>query len=478
MQTPFGDLPREVRRLSMAEIDEALRRPRRVSRRALVQGMAAGAVGPLLWARPGWSAVAPGGLHLAYGADARTAVAVSWSTPGPVEAPALDLGTTTAYGRTLPAETRTVRGTATCYHHVRLDGLRPGTTHHYRLRHRGATGTDRTFRTAPDDPRAPFRFTAFGDQGVSAQAVAGLSRLVAARPAFHVHAGDLCYANRSGSGGPQQPLTPNVWDAWLRQNARAAQRGVMWMPTVGNHEMEPGQGPQGYDGFLARFALPRNGVPGARNTWSFRYGDVAVVGLDGNDASYELPYDRGWLGARQDLWLRQTLSRLRADPAVDFVVAAFHNCVYCTGSRHGSDGGMRDRFRPVLEEFGVDLVVNGHNHSYERTHPLRRGAVTRPAPRGAVVRPATDGTTYVVAGGGGADGGASLLHPYGYVWQPDRTKERERAPWSAVRSRDHNLLVADVTPRTGDGTARMRLRAVRPDGALLDEVTLERPARA
>jgi hypothetical protein len=478
VQTPFGDLdPRRSARMSMAEIDDALKRP--VSRRALGKGaLLAGAASPLLWVKPGYAAVPPAGTHLTFGADPSTEVVVSWSTEGAVKSPSLQYGTSKAYGTNIAVETRTVRGSTAIYHHARLTRLLPGTTYHYRLTHAGGSTPDRTFRTASTDPKRAFRFTAFGDQGVNANAAATAARIAAVMPAFHVHAGDLCYANSTGIGGENQTYDATAWDRWMTQNLVVSTQGVPWMPTVGNHEMEPGLGPQGYDGFLGRFVLPRNGAPGAPNTWWFRYGNVAVVGLDGNDASYEIAHNQGWLGARQDTWLRQTLTTLRKDKRVDFVVVAFHNCMYCSNAVHASDGGVRSRWEPIFDEFAVDLVVNGHNHSYERTHPLKGGHVSAVVPSGGTVTPATHGTTYITAGGGGQSGYPVNLSPASYVVAEDGTKVPELATWSAVSTEDYNVMVADVTPLTAERTATMRLRTVKPDGTLIDEVTLVRPARA
>jgi hypothetical protein len=479
LRTPFGDIPDgHVAAMSMADIDEALRRP--ISRRRLLQGAAViGAVaGPALWVKPGWAAVPAAGTHLTFGADPRRQAVVSWSTSQRVARPVLDLGTDRSYGLAVPVETRAVRGASTSYHHARLSGLLPNTTYHYRLRHQGATSPDRTFRTAPESPTATFRFTAFGDQGVGPDAAANTARLVLEKPAFHIHAGDLCYANSTGSGGNGQTYDANVWDAWFAQNQPVGMAGIPWMPTVGNHEMEPGMGPQGYDGFLGRFTLPRNGVTGAFNTYWFRYGNVAVVAMDGNDAAYELAANRGWLGTRQDAWLRNTLRALRADAAVDFVVTAFHNCMFCTNAVHGSDGGVRSRFEPIFDEFAVDLVINGHNHCYERTHPRKGGANTATVPTGGTVHPATQGTTYIVAGGGGKTGYPVSLSPVSYVVAEDGTKVPEVADWSAIHSESYHLLVADVVPLTAARTTTMRLRAVQPDGTVIDTVTLERPAKA
>jgi hypothetical protein len=153
--------------------------------------------------------------------------------------------------------------------------------------------------------------------------------------------------------------------------------------------------------------------------------------------------------------------------------------MYCSNAVHGSDGGVRARWEHVFDAHGVDLVVNGHNHVYERSHPRRGGLTTGRASRGATVTPATQGTTYVTAGGGGRGNSAlGFLEGFSTVVQQDGSRERESADWSAVRRDDHNLLLVDVDPLSPARTATMRLRAVLPDGSVIDEVTLERPARA
>jgi hypothetical protein len=244
------------------------------------------------------------------------------------------------------------------------------------------------------------------------------------------------------------------------------------MPAVGNHEIEPGFGELGYDGFLSRFTLPGGGPSPV--TWSFRYGNVGFVALDGNDASHEIPRNRGYLGAAQDAWLDRTLGQLRRDPQVDFIVVGFHHCAFSTNAVHASDAGVRDRWAPLFDKHAVDLVVNGHNHSYERTTPIRGGLPTTEAPSGALVRPAKDGTTYVLAGGGGQSAYPSALHPASYVTVETGLRVPETAPWSAVRFLDNSLVLVDVTPRAPGRAATLRLSAVDRRGVVVDRVTLER----
>ena len=108
-----------------------------------------------------------------------------------------------------------------------------------------------------------------------------------------------------------------------------------------------------------------------------RWGSVAFVALDANDVSYEITRNQGYTAGAQQAWVGPTLAALRADPAIDFIVVGFHHCMYCTNTVHASDGGVRDAWLAFFDEHGVDLVINGHNHSYERTHALRGGQITQ-----------------------------------------------------------------------------------------------------
>lgn len=474
MQSPHGEIPDRYGSLRMADAHEHLE-GRRISRRRLLQGAGALTVGafagPTLWRRPARAAVPPAGLHLTYGLDPRTTLAVSWSTPEAVADPTLDLGLDAGFGLVVPAETRTVAGTSTHYHHAVITGLEPATTYRYRVRHAGGEAPMASLTTAPDAAQAqPFTFTAFGDQGVSANAQATTATAAAQRPAFHLHAGDLCYAYSSGNG-TAGPTDQAVWDRWFDQISPLAS-GTPWMPAVGNHEMEVGYGEQGYGGILSRFTLPGGGPSPVIH--SFRYGNVAVLSLDGNDASTELTANRDYTAGAQERWLEASLATYRSDPTIDFLVAQFHHCSYCTNAVHASDGGVRERWGPLFDQYAVDLVINGHNHCYERTHPVRDGVPTTEVAAGGVIEPAAHGTTYITAGGGGQAAYQATLFPVSYVTEESGARVPEEAPWSATRYLDVSLLAVDVLPAGSDGVTTMTLRALQADGTPIESVTLRR----
>src|SRR5438045_9708005 len=79
-------------------------------------------------------------------------------------------------------------------------------------------------------------------------------------------------------------------------------------------------------------------------------------------------------------------------------IAFFHHPPYAVGPNQTGlvSSVVRERIVPILEAYGVQLVMSGHEHSYQRTHSIREGAVTAPG----------QGTVYITSGGGGG-----ALHP-------------------------------------------------------------------
>src|SRR6195952_4440580 len=244
------------------------------------------------------------------------------------------------------------------------------------------------------------------------------------RPAFTLLAGDICYADPSGTGLPaddtsaltgsaptgKNEYNPYVWDVFLNQiDGQAAYSP--WMFATGNHDMEPlyskthflGDSPtHGYASHAARLDLPKNGPKTCPSVYSFTYANVGGISVDANDLSYEIQTNKGYSDGAQLRFLESTLKKWRTDHAeskgIDFIVAFFHHCAYSTTANHASDGGVRAALDPLFSKYQVDLVVQGHNHILERTDPIKYGRRTRPAPDGSTIHPATDGVTYICAG--------------------------------------------------------------------------------
>lgn len=568
-----GVPPRLARHMTIAEQQEWINgflRRHRVSRRSALKGLgatvAALAVSTDPWARQMARAyAAPGvtvaGRRISFGNDPRTSMRLAGELTGtpPAGAMVADIGLDATFGATVPVEVRrllsqipsagpVVTGAEQFFVHAAVDGLTPGTRYSYRFRLPDGTTTPvATFTTAPGGGvAAPFTFTALGDHGTDVRdprsgrdvrntykpddtrrapfpATALVQRVVAEAPAFHLLAGDICYADAQGLGAPETYSTqlpqgndydPFAWSAYFAMLQQSA-ASTPWMFGTGNHDLEALYGtPQnvaprldltrGYGGHLARLDLPTNGPKGCPSVYSFTYANLAVVSLDANDLTSEIPASTGYSGGAQVAWLEQRLAAFRSDSSIDFIVAFFHHCAFSTSKTHASDGGVRDALAPLFDKYSVDLVVQGHNHQYERTNPIRAARSTRQAPDGSTVRPAQDGTTYVLAGSGGrprypfqpgsqeryrGDGirdsspGAGPEVTNSYIWRGPGVDTSPRNPavqqpesvdWSQTRYDDYALLAVDVVPAAPGQVTTMTLRAVTDLGTEIDRVVLER----
>jgi hypothetical protein len=227
------------------------------------------------------------------------------------------------------------------------------------------------------------------------------------------------------------------------------------MPTLGNHENEPGNGPQGYLSYQTRFALPKNGSADFEGNWyKFQIGSVLFVMLDNNDVCYQVDTGTylstgdnqiltGYSGGEQLRWLDQTLLEASFDKSVDWIVVVMHQPAMSTSDADGSDLGIRQNWMPLFYKYGVDFVLAGHDHDYERSyvvHGVDSGTVLRPH----VVSTDLDsvdsdkGLVHLVIGTGGTKGHDDVYQE-GTAGEPTETvnvsgteTETEDAPWSAV----------------------------------------------
>ncbi|MET8815308.1 metallophosphoesterase family protein [Streptomyces sp. NPDC004549] len=518
-------------RMSMAEQHEYLRS--RFSRRTMIRGGAvmvgtvvggafvsgasaqaaaptAGTAATIPAHRPAESVdgalVAPFGRHLAWGNDPRTEVTVSWQVPVAVKRPFIRVGAHPwDLSRKIQAEVRTLytpagvgaSGDHTQYYiHAKLTHLRPGQTYYYGVGHQGfdpaaphLLGTLGTFTTAPAGKK-PFTFTAFGDEGVGYHGLANNALILGQNPAFHLHAGDIAYGDPSGAGKTADTgFDSRTWDQFLHQTESVAKQ-IPWMPAYGNHDMEAWYSPNGYGGEEARWTLPDNGpdrenLPGV---YSFVYGNTAVISLDANDISYEIPANLGISGGTQTKWLETQLKKYRAAKDVDFVVVFFHHCAYCTSTAHASEGGVRQEWVPLFEKYTVDLVINGHNHQYERTDVIKGDKVVKKLPIGGTAYPESEGVVYVTAGAAGRSLYA-FTAPDSYEGHEHEVesvasfvnlkdgKHNESVTWSRVRYLDYSFLRVDVTPAPKGHTAKLTVSGIAETGERIDHFTVARKAK-
>ncbi len=473
------------------------------------------------------------GLHLQFGADASSQMVVSWHTQQPVRRPRVLVGRMDGkLEQVVEAATASYAdaksGQVVYAHHAKIGQLCADTAYLYGALHDGTAPQFSAFRTSPRG-RAPFTFTSFGDQGTptlgrefvppagvtipgplyvndnlgspfAADTTLGVERL---QPLFHLFNGDLCYANLAHD-------RVRAWRDFWENNSRSASRRP-WMPSAGNHENELGNGPIGYRAYQTYFSVPEAGgqTEVTRGLWyAFTAGSVRVVSIANDDVAYQDggdSYVRGYSSGAQKAWLEAELSASRRDPDIDWIVVCMHQVAISTADKtNGADLGIREEWVPLFDRYGVDLVVCGHEHHYERSHPIR-GQETNPtltpiaASTDIGLIDTSQGTVHMVIGGGGTSKPSNSLffHPpqcrvITAVGAPDaKTGKRppvyirEAAPWSAVRNAAHSYGFAAFT--VDPGSRRGGLTTIKvtyydvtgADGQLapFETFTLRRPRR-
>jgi hypothetical protein len=497
-------------------------------------GTGAAQIPPALHRSPDPVATAPvAGLHLQFGSDASSEMVVSWHTLQSVRNPRVVLG------RLDGALERVVEAKQTSYadaksgqvvyaYHAKFDRLQADSPYLYAASHDAAEPEFGTFRTSPRG-RAPFTFTSFGDQGTptlgkkyvppegvtipnppyvndnlgspaAGDTTLGVEQL---QPLFHLFNGDLCYANLA------HDRVRTWWDFW-ENNSRSARKRP-WMPSAGNHENELGNGPIGYQAYQTFFSVPETAgqTEVTRGLWyAFTAGSVRVLSIANDDVTYQdggNSYVRGYSEGAQKAWLEKELAVARDDRDVDWIVVCMHQVAVSTADKfNGADLGIREEWVPLFDKYGVDLVVCGHEHHYERSHPIR-GQEANATLTPVAAATATDvidtskGTVHMVIGGGGTSVPSNTLffdppqcRVITAVGAPDpKTGKRppvyvkEDAPWSAVRNAAHSYGFAAFTLDPGSqrgGVATIKVTyydVVGPNGQLapFETFTLRRPRR-
>jgi len=297
--------------------------------------------------------------------DASSGFAVRWRTGTGVEAPLLEIATAMdspdqwdggTPPRRLRADTRAQdsgNGPAH-HHHVAIDGLQPGVLYAWRVQGEGTWSPWRQLRTAAV-PGTPLELLYFGDtQNRNASLVTRVMH-EALRHAPHANlalfAGDLV----------SEAVDDDEWGEWF--DATLPQSATMLLaPAPGNHEFfeefedTPRERRVLGGPWRAHFALPGNGAAGVEaTTYWFDYQGIRFAVLDGTSA---LDLDAG---PAQAAWLDGVLA---ANPHRWSIVLAhqpFHS------PRAGRDNReLRRHLQPVIEQHRVDLVLQGHDHTYGR----------------------------------------------------------------------------------------------------------------
>lgn len=323
--------------------------------------------------------------------------------------------------------------TVTTEHEVALSGLLANTQYYYSV---GSTttvlaggDTNHYFYTSPLSGTAvPTRIWVLGDSGTAN------SNAAAVRDAYlnltgsqytdlWLMLGDNAYA--SGTDSEYEAAVFDMYPTMLRISP-------LW-PTLGNHDGVSADSATQTGPYYSIFKLPTQGeagglASGTEAYYSFDYGNIHFICLESHETNRAV-------NGTMMTWLQNDVISTNKD----WIIAFWHHPPYSKGS-HNSDTDlqlteMRTNALPILEQAGVDLVLTGHSHSYERSFLIdghyglsstftaamkKDGGSGREDGTGSYKKPTDglgphEGAVYAVAGSSGQTSGGTLNHPAMYI---------------------------------------------------------------
>jgi len=237
-------------------------------------------------------------------------------------------------------------------HNIALRNLTPSTLYHYRVvSDSDVTSKDNTFHTAVE-PSEPFTLVVYGDTRTKIyDHFPVVNRIAEHKPHLILDTGDLVSDGR----------LLLLWDAFFYV-IKDLISDAPYYSVLGNHENNAQH-------YYDLFHLPEGGGKENEQWYSFDYGNVHFVCLDSNVLE----------SSEQLAWLKNDL--VQAKGKAQWIFVAFHHAAYSSG-KHGSYYDTMPEWIDAFEQYGVDMVFNGHDHIYERS--------------------LSNDIWYIVSGGGGA----------------------------------------------------------------------------
>ncbi|MDP6038186.1 MAG: metallophosphoesterase family protein, partial [Candidatus Latescibacteria bacterium] len=299
-------------------------------------------------------------------------------------------------------------------HEVHLTGLEPGTTYNYRASYGKTKLSPAKFTTAPPPGTKNWRMVVYGDNRSNPDThTKNVEQIMKLNPGIVLNSGDLV-----ASGSVYEQWKPQFFDP-----LRGLSEYVPVFPCLGNHERNAVH----YYNYMS--------LPDEKKEvyYSFDYANAHIISLNSN--SKDAPFQ---LGDEQTEWLIQDL---KDNQDKTWIIVFFHHPLFRCHPTRGITS-QRWVWQPIFDQYGVDLVVNGHDHYYQRTYAV--GNYTGEPRRGVY---------HLVSGGGGA--GTYPIVPKVHA---------------AARRRVHHITVMDVEDD------RIVGRAIDIDGNTFDAFVYDQQA--
>lgn len=360
--------------------------------------------------------------------------------------------------------TANIAGSGGFNRHATITSLKEQKQYSYRVGSEGSWSAVYSFKT--QDFEGNYDFLFFGDPQI------GSSGDVAEDGAGWKDTLDVALAANPDaellvSGGDQVESADNEpqWNAFLAPDKL---RQYPWAATIGNHDV-------GGKAYEQHFATPNtdrsgayysNGDPASDSSggdYWYIYKDVLFIDLNSN--SYATSQGGGGDAAHID-YVTDVINKHGSE--AKWKVLTYHHSIYSPAD-HAKDSDNKVRrvdFPTTFSKLGVDLVLQGHDHSYSRSYEIKNGQKANPdeKPGEAQLYPGPGGVIYVTAnsasgskyyditkpdssGTSGAGNGADPLNPDSYWYNSVQNQEHVRT-YVKVQVRNDQLVVQNVRSGT------------------------------
>ncbi|MFC4533819.1 fibronectin type III domain-containing protein [Sphaerisporangium dianthi] len=338
--------------------------------------------------------------------------------------------------------------------HATVDGLKQNTAYSYRVGVQGNWSPTYSFRTQKF--KGDFDFLFFGDpqigsSGDLAKDGAGwqdtLNVALAANPKAELLV--------SGGDQVESANTETHWNAFLAPDKL---RQYPWAATIGNHDV----GGKAYEQHFwtpntDRSAPYYNGDATTRSGGDYWYIYKGVLFIDLNSNAYAAGSDAAHIS-----YVTNVIKSHGGE--AKYTVLVYHHSIYSPAS-HANDGDNQQRrkdFPTAFSNLGVDLVLQGHDHSYSRSYVIKNGQKSNQneKPGAAEVAQGPGGVIYVTANSASGS-------KYYDITAPDTTKDPNYGPdplnpnshWAnSVENQEHVRTYVKVQVR-GDKLVVENLRS-------------------
>ncbi len=181
-----------------------------------------------------------------------------------------------------------------------------------------------------------FNFAAAGDFGCSANTQNTIENMRSKEPEIVLTLGDHSYHSTA--------------DCWFDMMSPVKDK---LMVTLGHHDVEDGQAKMNQ--YMNSFAMDKP-------FYSYDYNKVHFLVMSAKSVYYK--------GSEQYNIVLEDLKKASENENINWIVVSSYGPPYTSPSEHTAFKELREVYHPIFEQYGVDLVLSGHNHNYQRTYPL------------------------------------------------------------------------------------------------------------